>query len=81
MTQFILAFRDDSDTIAGERKLLDAGVDVQLIASPKAAGPACNICLKVNSADMGKVRMLLAHSIRSIFPVDGDGEEAAPCSL
>jgi hypothetical protein len=66
MTDLVLTFQNASDAVAGERKLLDAGVDVRMMPAPKAIGPGCGICLVVNSVDIGKVRLLLAGSIRGI---------------
>ena len=68
MTDLVLAFRSASDAIAGERKLLDAGVDVQMVDAPKVIGPGCGICLKVNPASIAKVRLLLGATIQSIHP-------------
>ena len=76
MTELILTFCSSQDAIAGERKLLDAGVDVQAIPVPRAMGrivgktvdPGCNVCLLVSSADLDRARLLLGGSIRDICP-------------
>jgi len=73
MTEFILGFRRAGDAIAGERKLLDAGVDVQMIDAPKTIGNVCGVCLKVHAADLGKVRMLLGETIQGIYSENGEG--------
>jgi hypothetical protein len=39
--------------------------------APDNTGAVCGICLVVNSADMGKLRLLLGDSIREIR-VDGE---------
>ena len=61
MNELILGFQNTQDAIAAERKLLDAGVDVQPVPAPKAVKGGCGICLAVHSADIGKVRLLLGN--------------------
>ena len=73
MPAFILAFQSAGDAIAGERKLLDAGVEVELISAPMAIRGGCGAYLKVYSADMGKVRLLLGETIMSIHPESENG--------
>jgi len=68
MTDFILGFRNTSDAIAGERKLLDAGVDAEVITAPKTTKTGCGICLKVHFSDIDKVRMLLGVTIQGVYP-------------
>ena len=70
MTGLILCFKSAQDAVAGERKLMDAGMDARLIPAPKTMGPGCGMCLMVNSTDIGKVRLLLGETIRelSILP-------------
>ena len=67
MTEYILVFKNANDAIAGERKLLDAGVDVELKPAPKTMSPGCGICLRVNTADLGKVRLLLGETMRNMY--------------
>jgi hypothetical protein len=64
----ILVFHSARDAIAGERKLLDAGIDAQPLPAPKTISPGCGICLLANHADIGKVRLILGNSIRGICP-------------
>lgn len=73
MTDLFLAFRSASDAIAGERKLLDACVDTQTIDAPKAIPGGCGICLRVNSADIGKVRLLLGKTIQGVYSENENG--------
>ena len=60
MNELILGFQNTQDAIAAERKLLDAGMDVELMPAPKAIKDG-GICLAVHSADIGKVRLLLGN--------------------
>jgi hypothetical protein len=48
-------------------------MDVRLMPSPKTISPGCGICLRVQSDDIGKVRLLLGESFRSICFEDEDG--------
>ena len=72
MTNLILAFNSASDAIAGERKLLDAGVDVDMIDAPKAIKSGCGICLKLDSAETARARLILGESIRGIYRESGE---------
>ena len=67
MTEVLLVFKNTSDAVAGERKLLDAGVDAQVIPAPKTMSPGCGICLKINSADIGKVRLILGENMQCMY--------------
>ena len=78
MKKLILAFQSTGDAIAGERKLLDAGVDVRVMPAPKSAGGSGGICLVINAADAGKARLLLGNSIRSACPETEDGKDSTP---
>ena len=60
MNELILGFQNTQDAIAAERKLLDAGMDVELTPAPKAIKDG-GICLAVHSTDTGKVRLLLGN--------------------
>ena len=72
MTDLILTFQSASDAIAGERKLLDAGVEVQMIDALKAIKSGCGICLKLDSAEIGKAKLVLGESIRGIYRENGE---------
>ena len=76
MTEIILVFRSSGAVIAGERKLLDAGVDVRVMAAPKGSG--CGICLSINAAHLGKAKLLLGNDIQSIYRSDENGKELLP---
>lgn len=71
MKSFIVSFYSDSDAVAGERKLLDAGMDARLIPAPPEAGSG--VSLAVESSDMGKVKLLLGETVRDIRPKDSAG--------
>jgi hypothetical protein len=66
MNETTVFFGNSGDTIAAERKLIDAGMEARI--APNNTGAVCGICLVVNSGDMGKVRLLLGDSIREIIP-------------
>jgi hypothetical protein len=70
--EIILSFRNTRDAIMGERKLLDAGLDVRVMPMPGQLGPACGICLRVNPADLGKTRTLLGETIFGIYRSEGE---------
>lgn len=57
-----------------ERKLLDSGVDVRVMPTPKAIGPACGMCLRINREEIHKARMMLGKTIREIFCRNERGE-------
>jgi len=65
MNELILSFRNTNDAIAGERKLLDAGVYVLMTDAPKSMENGCKICLRIKSADIGKVRLILGNTIKN----------------
>ena len=77
MTSLILSFRSANDAIAGERRLLDAGVDVQMVDTPKTIESGCGICLKIHSADMGKAKLILGESIQGIYRESENGKAFA----
>ena len=74
MPAFILTFQSAGDAIAGERKLLDAGMEAEPIPAPKAIKGGCGACLKVYSAGIGKVRLLLGETILSICLENENGD-------
>ena len=78
MTEFVLCFRSAGDAIAGERKLLDVGLDVRMIDSPKTIQNNCGICLRVHSADIGKVKLILGKTIQAIYQENGETFTALP---
>jgi hypothetical protein len=73
MGEFILAFRSTEDAIMAERKLLDSGVDVRVMPTPKAIGPACGMCLRINREEMQRARMMLGKTVKAIFCRDDGG--------
>ena len=69
----LVFFHTSGDAIAGERKLLDSGVDAQLVSAPKTVNFG-GVCLRVNAAEIDTLRLLLGETIRDICPED-DGAE------
>ena len=67
MIRIILAFQSTGDAVAGERKLLDAGVDVRTMPAPKTLAGICGICLAIDPADLGRARLILGDSIRGVY--------------
>lgn len=74
MDELILVFRNSGDAIAGERKLLDAGINAVLSALQGTAGKG--ICLRISSSDMGKARLLLGDSVSAVY--SKTGKEQSP---
>jgi hypothetical protein len=70
--EIIITFRNTHDAIMGERKLLDAGIDVRIMSMPSRLGPACGICLRVNPGDIEKARMLLGGSILGMYRAEDE---------
>lgn len=67
MDEFIITFRRTLDAIMGERKLLDAGIPVQVMPMPGALGPACGMALRLDAADIEKARALLHGAVGGIY--------------
>jgi len=78
MIGLLLAFRSSGELAAGERKLLDAGVDVRTAPSPDSADSGGGICLVIDPADLGKAKLLLGNSIRAVYRIDENGKDPAP---
>ncbi|MHC6202893.1 DUF3343 domain-containing protein [Breznakiellaceae bacterium SP9] len=67
MGELIIAVHNTKEAIMGERKLLDAGIAVQVMPTPKPIGPSCGICLRVAAVDIQKAQDLLGESIAGIY--------------
>jgi len=76
MTEIILTFRSSGGVIAGERKLLDAGVAVRTMPAPKIS--RAGICLAIEAVDLGKAKLLLGNDIESIYRSEENGKELLP---
>jgi hypothetical protein len=70
--EIIISFRNTRDAIMGERKLLDAGLDVRVMPMPGRIGPACGICLRVNPVDIEKTQALLGETIFGLFRAEDE---------
>ena len=66
VSNLLITFKNAHDVVSGERKLIDAGIEVKMMNAPKTLGPGCDICLAINPADIKKVRLLLGGNIREI---------------
>ena len=60
MQEAIIVFQNTRSAIIGERKLLDAGITVKVMPTPKEVGPACGIALRVPKTDIEKSLLLLS---------------------
>jgi hypothetical protein len=69
--ELICTFNSVHDAIMGERKLLDAGIDVRVMPMPRQLGPACGIALRICPGDLEKARCL--QNIEGIFRRSGEG--------
>ncbi|MDR3338422.1 MAG: putative selenium-dependent hydroxylase accessory protein YqeC [Treponema sp.] len=70
--EIVISFRGARDAILGERKLLDAGIDVRIMPMPGRLGPACGICLRVNPGDIKKAQMLLGGTILGMYRAEDE---------
>ena len=70
MNETIIVLKNRSDAVSAERKLLDAGIAVQMTNSPGHGKPGGGIYLVVNSNDSAKVRLLLGDKIQEIINRD-----------
>ncbi|GHT52278.1 hypothetical protein FACS1894106_0680 [Spirochaetia bacterium] len=77
--ELIIALHNTHEAIMGERKLLDSGVAVMVMPTPRPIGPACGMCLRVAQEDIEKVQGLLGETIAGIFQrADETGKEFIP---
>jgi len=76
MDEITLTFRSSGGVIAGERKLLDAGVNARIMPAPKSSGTG--ICLVIDAADLSKAKLLLGNSIQAVYQTDENGKELFP---
>jgi len=60
MQEGIIIFQNTRSAIIGERRLLDAGITVKVMPTPREAGPACGIALRVLKTDIEKSLLLLS---------------------
>jgi hypothetical protein len=70
--ELILSFHNTHEAIMGERKLLDSGVPVMVMPTPKPIGPACGMCLRVPPGDIEKARGLLGETIAGVYRRAGE---------
>ena len=68
----IFAFRNTRDVIMAERTLLDSGVEVRVMPTPRIIGPACGMVLRINSDDVEKVITMLGESVSGIYRREGE---------
>lgn len=55
----VFTFHSTHDAIRGERRLLDGGVKVRVMALPSCLGAGCGICLRVAMEDVAVCRGFL----------------------
>lgn len=55
----VFTFHTTHDAIHGERRLLDNGVKVRVMALPSCLGAGCGLCLRVAMGEAGVSRGLL----------------------
>jgi transposase len=55
----VLGFETTHDAVAAERALLDAGVPVLLIPTPKILGTLCGLAARVEQSDRPRARSVL----------------------
>lgn len=81
MNRVIVSFYRDSDAIAGERKLLDAGMEARLVPAPAASGKNAGLCIAADSRDADRVKLILGETVRDMRHEDpgaGEAEQWAP---
>jgi hypothetical protein len=66
-TALVITFHNTHDAIMAERLLLDSGIEAQVMPQPPLLGPACGIALRVNAAEMEKIRPLLGAVIAGVY--------------
>ncbi|MDR1587846.1 MAG: DUF3343 domain-containing protein [Treponema sp.] len=74
--EIIIVLRSTHEAIMGERKLLDAGIDVRVMPMPRQLGPGCGMALRISPDDFKKAGMLLGETTRGLYC--RDGEEFVP---
>jgi hypothetical protein len=65
--EIIVVLRGTREAIMGERKLLDAGIDVRVMPMPRQLGPGCGMALRISPDDFEKAGALLGETVRGLY--------------
>jgi hypothetical protein len=73
LLEIIIVLRGTHEAIMGERKLLDAGIDVRVMPMPRQLGPGCGMALRISPEDFEKAGMLLGETVQGLYCRAGEG--------